>query len=164
MSIQDWGAIGEIVGALAIIVTLIYLATQVKYARRTTIDSNRANRATGVRELNGLLITNADARAAWDKSTGPEYQRLLQDMASSMELTRDEASIVLLQGFSWSFTHWDQYRSMKSNDDEEELKNLVRGFYGENPMRALITHPSYRAFVEPEFVDWLHATIGAAEE
>ena len=30
MSIQDWAAIGEIVGAIAVIVTLIYLAAQIR--------------------------------------------------------------------------------------------------------------------------------------
>ena len=30
MSIQDWGAIGEIVGAGAVIITLLYLATQIR--------------------------------------------------------------------------------------------------------------------------------------
>lgn len=41
MSIQDWGAIGEILGAAAILVTLIYLANQIKYARLTAMDTNR---------------------------------------------------------------------------------------------------------------------------
>ncbi len=34
MSIQDWGAIGEVVGAIAVIVTLIYLATQIRQNTR----------------------------------------------------------------------------------------------------------------------------------
>ena len=31
MSIQDWGAIGEIVGAIAVLLTLLYLAKQIKH-------------------------------------------------------------------------------------------------------------------------------------
>ena len=30
MTMQDWGAIGEMVGALAVVVTLIYLAKQIR--------------------------------------------------------------------------------------------------------------------------------------
>ena len=30
MTIQDWGSIGEILGAIATIATLIYLATQIR--------------------------------------------------------------------------------------------------------------------------------------
>ena len=32
MSIQDWGAIGEVVGAIAVLVTLVYLAKQIKHS------------------------------------------------------------------------------------------------------------------------------------
>ena len=32
MGIQDWGAIGEVVGAIAVLVTLIYLAKQIKHS------------------------------------------------------------------------------------------------------------------------------------
>jgi len=34
MSIQDWGAIGEVAGAIAVIFTLIYLATQIRQNTR----------------------------------------------------------------------------------------------------------------------------------
>ena len=34
MSIQDWGAIGEIIGALAVVASLIYLATQIRQNTR----------------------------------------------------------------------------------------------------------------------------------
>jgi hypothetical protein len=36
MTIQDWGAVGEIVGGLAVVVTLIYLALQIKQNTRAT--------------------------------------------------------------------------------------------------------------------------------
>lgn len=32
MSIQDWGAIGEIIGAIAVLLTLLYLAIQIKHS------------------------------------------------------------------------------------------------------------------------------------
>jgi len=34
MSIQDWGAVGEMVGAIGVIVTLLYLATQIRQSTR----------------------------------------------------------------------------------------------------------------------------------
>ena len=34
MSIQDWGAIGELVGALAVVASLIYLAVQIRQSTR----------------------------------------------------------------------------------------------------------------------------------
>ena len=32
MTIQDWGAIGEIVGAIAVLITLVYLAKQIRHS------------------------------------------------------------------------------------------------------------------------------------
>ncbi len=44
MTIQDWGAIGEIVGGIAVVVTLIYLAAQIRQNTRAV----RANTFQGV--------------------------------------------------------------------------------------------------------------------
>ena len=34
MTLQDWGSIGEVIGALAVVVTLIYLAKQIRQNTR----------------------------------------------------------------------------------------------------------------------------------
>ena len=160
MSVQDWGAVGEILGAIAILVTLVYLATQVRYARHTVTDANRTSRAEGIRELNGLLMSNAEVRAAWNKGMGPGYRRVHEDIAESLGLSFDEASIVITLGASWGYTHWAQYRSVKSPEDEKELTNIVKLWYGEDPMRALIIHPSFRAYFDADFLVWLDRTVG----
>jgi hypothetical protein len=145
VSVQDWGAVGEILGAIAILVTLVYLATQVRYARHTITDANRTSRVEGIRELNGLLMANAEVRAAWNKGMGPGYRRLHDDIAESLGLSFDEASIVITQGYNWVFTHWAQYRSLKSQED---------------PMRALIIHPNFRGYLDADFLVWLDQTVG----
>ncbi len=159
MSFQDWGAIGEILSAAAIFVTLIYLATQIKYARLTAMDINRTNRVVGIRDLNGVIATNAVAREAWNKSVGPEYRCLHTDIAESLDLSFDQASIVISQGANWG-THWAQYRSMKTPEDEAELKNIVKVWYGENPMKTLLNHENFRAFFEDDFISWLDKIVG----
>ena len=50
------GAIAEMLGATAILVTLVYLAVQIKYAHLTSTDTNRSNRVVGIRELNSNLV------------------------------------------------------------------------------------------------------------
>jgi hypothetical protein len=162
MSIQDWGAIGEIGGAIAIFVTLVYLATQIRYARLTAMDVNRNNRVVGIRELNGELVTDSFLRSAWNKAAGPQYQQLVKDIAEELGLSVDEASIVFTQGANWVYTHWVQYRSMKTDEDEEELRNIILVWYGENPMRMLMTHPSFRVFFEEAFVVWIDKIIGTS--
>ena len=156
----DWGAIGEIVGAVAIPVTLVYLATQVRHARHTVTDANRTSRVEGIRELNGLLMANAEVRAAWNRGMGPGHRRLHDDIAQSLGLSVDEASIVITQGYSWAFTHWAQHRSRKSPEDEKELTNIAKAWYGEDPMGALIMHPSFRGAWDADFLVWLDRTVG----
>ena len=46
-------AISESLGTIAVLVTLIYLTVQVKDSKRASADSNRIERAVGIRE--GLM-------------------------------------------------------------------------------------------------------------
>jgi hypothetical protein len=164
MSIQDWGAIGEILGAAAILVTLIYLANQIKYARLTAMDTNRTSRVVGIRDLNGKLVSDAAVRSAWNKALGPASRQLHTDIAATLDLSFDEASIVILQGCNWGYTHWGQYRSMKTPEDEAELRNIIKVWYGENPMRALISHPNFRSFFDADFVTFVDEIIAPADQ
>ena len=161
---MDWnwdaiGAIAELLGAIAIFVTLVYLAVQIKYARLTATDASRANRVAGIHQLNSNLILDLDARAAWNKSMGPVQRALFDDIATSLDLNFDEASIVVLQGWNWTFTHWAQFRAVKTAEDEGELKNIVAVWYGDNPMRALISHPAFRASFDSEFIAFIDEVI-----
>ena len=94
---------------------------------------------------------------------GPVQKALITDIADSLNLEFDEASIVVLQGWNWMFTHWAQYRSVKSAEDEAELKNIVSVWYGENPMRALIGNPIFRNSFDSEFVAFVHEVINSDE-
>jgi hypothetical protein len=157
------GAIAELLGALTILVTLIYLAIQIRYARLTTTDASRANRVAGTREVNGNLVLDRDARAAWNKAIGPIQRGLIEDIAGSLDLNFDEASIVVLQGWNWMFTHWAQFRSNKTREDEEELKNIVAVWYGEDPMRTLVAHPVFRAAFDTDFVAFVDTVLASSE-
>ena len=45
------GAVGEVLGATVVFITLVYLAMQVKSAKLTAIDANRLARAKGVTDM-----------------------------------------------------------------------------------------------------------------
>ena len=49
--VVNWGSIGELVGAIAVVVTLGYLAIQIRYARMMASDASRQSRADGVLEM-----------------------------------------------------------------------------------------------------------------
>jgi len=166
VQVMNWeavGAIAELLGVVAIVITLGYLALQIKYSRLSTIDTNRENRVVGIRELNGHLVTNSDARAAWNKALGPSQRQLIDDVADSLSLNSDEASLIVLQGWNWMFTHWAQYRSIKTSEDEAELRNIVGVWYFDQPMRSLIDHPGFRASFDSEFVSWVDKAVNSHE-
>ena len=51
MSVQDLGAIGEFVGSVLVLVTLIYIAVQTKHARRSQLSLEQHAVHSGHREL-----------------------------------------------------------------------------------------------------------------
>ena len=51
MNWEAIGALGEIVGALAVVLTLAYLAIQVRHAKEAAADTNRLERSKGVRDM-----------------------------------------------------------------------------------------------------------------
>ncbi len=53
MSIQDWGAVGEIVGAIAVIFTLVYLARQIR-------ENSRQVRISSIASINQLINEGFD--------------------------------------------------------------------------------------------------------
>jgi len=73
MSIQDWGAVGEIVGAIAVVVTLLYLAGQIRQNTQVARSATRqaitqgatdfARNLTESGELTDLLHRSLDGQA-----------------------------------------------------------------------------------------------------
>ena len=53
MSIQDWGAIGEIIGAIAVVFTLVYLARQIR-------ENSRQVRISSITSINQLINEGFD--------------------------------------------------------------------------------------------------------
>ncbi len=64
MSIQDWAAIGEIVGAIAVVVTLIYLAAQIRVSNRETRAVTTQSALNNEMDMIAVMVENA---ATWDK-------------------------------------------------------------------------------------------------
>lgn len=66
------GAIGEIIGAIAVVITLVFLAIQVRYSTRSMDESNRLQRAAAidrhadsVSRWRGRVAENEDLARIW---------------------------------------------------------------------------------------------------
>ena len=67
MTIQDWGAIGEIVGALAIIATLIYFSVQMKQAAALMKSSAAAIGTDTYTQVWQIFLTRPELSTSWQK-------------------------------------------------------------------------------------------------
>ncbi len=159
MTIQDWGAIGEVISAVAVVVTLAYLATQIRYARLTAADASRQARATGVREMQMLTIQEPAFREAWNRAQPGSNERF-EALGVSLGITPEEAGLVWHGCCAWYWLHWGQFRSMKTEADERELQNIVRSFYSVPPMSIVWAEDDFmRQILDPDFVAWVDETL-----
>jgi hypothetical protein len=133
MNWEAIGAIGEILGALAVVITLVYLASQVRHAKDASADANRLERSKGVRDMIMACALNSDLRKTMGK--GLKVQDYYAEIAPKLGLSLEEA-----EQFDWGIAyyfwlHWGQYASTTTESDMHELESIVAAFY---------THPSVR--------------------
>jgi hypothetical protein len=145
------GAIGQMLGSLAVFVTLGYLAVQIKHARGEVRRSISQSRTETGRELSmyqsqgeWLLRAAVKADAALGGAHGP-YLRELVDRAG---LTPEEAYAVMFNNFAW-WNSWSQ-QILRVNEltvgERTELDGFVHGQYasGQHPSSSLwyeMMHP-----------------------
>ena len=82
MSIQDWGAIGEIVGAIAVVVTLLYLSVQIRH-------NTRSLRSAASSSVNAALQQTLARRAENPNGFTEIWLRGCADLASLSPVERD---------------------------------------------------------------------------
>jgi hypothetical protein len=79
MTITELGALGEFIGAIAVVVTLIFLSVQVRYSARAMDETNRLERASALDRHNdsvsrwrGRLMENEELARIWLAATNDE--------------------------------------------------------------------------------------------
>ena len=65
MTIQELGSIGELVGAVATIATLVYLATQIRQNSKIITASTAASTRERQIEVSRIIGTNVEAARVW---------------------------------------------------------------------------------------------------
>ena len=145
------GAVGEIVGALAVVLTLAYLALQVRTARKATIDQNTLARASGVREMMLTVVENDELRMNFIRDSGvePHYDQLARSLGVSVE----EASRLEWHNSLWFWLPWGQWTATHDEKGLKELKHLIASFYSNPSIRkSWDSSPWGKPILDPEFV------------
>jgi len=78
LTIQDWGSIGETVGGIAVLVTVVYLAIQL---RHSTQAAHRQTYSAGADSI---------AQFSWNLAKNPYLQKLYRTMLSAPDSLSDD--------------------------------------------------------------------------
>ncbi len=152
------GAIGEILGAIAVIGTLAYLSTQVKHARTATVDQNRLTRATAIREVILTMSTNEELRIGNTKNWGfEEYfeQEAVKQGVDSAEVSRNDWINVY---YMW--TYWGQWVSSHEARDLVELEHVITALLSLPGVRHTWENsPVAKPFLDEPFVEFVDNVI-----
>ena len=143
MNWEAIGAIGQVLGSVAVFVTLGYLAVQVKHARQTGQRALSQGRGEALRELfnqkpdermNGLLMK---ADAAFGGQVHPFVEALIERAG----MTEEEAMLTMLNLVLW----WNYFIQIIPNADE--LPPMERHQF-EVPLRNYGRPGVFRLFYE----------------
>ena len=157
------GAVGELIGAIAVVATLAYLAVQVRFAKASAADLSRISRADGVRETLQLMSSDPQLRKNWIASSGLEleYQRLSKSLATDV----DGAFQIDFLCQSWMWLHWGQFSSTTTDDDLGELARLIGVFYSNPPMSICWNEsPFDKGLVEDKFVEFVNEAVKSQQK
>ena len=145
MDIQDFGALGEVVGAVAVIATLVYLARQIRQANNSTHRQMYAQAATAVSEF-------------WfNLAKEPELHALFQQMLSAPDsLTPQELerSYLVLDGYlalmESYYLHNREFKETESQDRWRRILERMMNAPGAVPYwqkRQFAFHEDFSAYI-----------------
>jgi hypothetical protein len=163
MNWEAIGAVGELLGATVVVITLAYLAMQVKSAKLTAADANRLARAKGVTDMQLAYLSNNnwDARAAVFKVNGvySYYEKFAVDMSLSIE----DANQADTENVYWFWLHWGQFSSQNSPEDLEELAHTIGVFYQLPVMQYSWEHsPWAKPLLGAKFIEFVERSVNSA--
>ena len=161
----DWeaiGAIGEVLGAAAVVVTLGYLSVQIRHAKVATTDQSRLYRATAVREM--ILETCRDdtLRLLQTRSWGvePYYKAMAEDLGLTLE---DATKLDWGNGY-YFWMWWGQYASTTDTKDKRELEHIIASLGGTPGMRAhWEKSPLSRPLLDRDYVKFVDGILAKSE-
>ncbi len=151
-------AVAEVIGVIAIVVSLLYLALQVRFARLAAADTSRMARSIGVREIDLVMVNNASLRQNWLKSS--QLDSVYEQLGDLLNLNIEDALQVDTLCQCWMRLHWGHYKSITTPDDLQDLENLISAFYSKPPMsHSWANSPYGQAIYDADFVKFVNGAI-----
>ena len=145
MTIQEWGAIGEIIGGIAVVASLVYLAIQIRQNTRQLSESMKAmelaaferNVSSGNR-VREMFILNKDITEL--------YQQGLKDYAALSDQEKIRFDLILSNMFSEFQGAY--IRQLTYRHDPADFEGSMR------MLERLLVQPAIRAWIRRAKPDW----------
>jgi hypothetical protein len=151
MNWEAIGALGETLGAILVLITLIYLATQVRYAKNAAADANRLVRAKGICDLQLVAANNDELNQSNIAANG--WIDWYQELAAAREVTVEDAMRADAMSTYWFWLHWGQFTSTNSREDLLELGETIGKFYQSPAIKyAWENGPFSKPLLSKEFI------------
>ena len=161
MTLETVYYVTQILAVLLVIGSLLFVGVQIRDNSRAVKDQNRWTRLTETNATARMLAENPEALRANTEASSPAWKSMLQDYADAWGVSFDDAAIVAWTHATYIWTHWAQWRAMKTKQDEVELKNIVKVYYSMEPMASDIRHPTARALYDPDFIEWVDGVLNS---
>jgi len=167
---MDWeaiGAVGESLGAVAVLVTLVYLSVQVRHARTQAKRALSQSRGDALRNLIEIELDDRVNRIAVkaDDSLGAEsLAPFVQALTSQTALTEEEARVLLWSQVAW----WNYFLQIIPNAGElaemERLQfDVPLGLYGRKGVRQLFYETYIKKVGHPDAVRYIEEVLARSE-
>ena len=150
MSIMELGALGEFVAAIAVLITLIYLAVQVKQTRDATLLALEQSRTEASRDIRIARAESRYLNGILEKVQAKEGSpKVFGELVKRYELTPEEANRLA----NWFWVHArnleSQYRQGFHLRDGESWDDGVAAFLGQS--WSAYFWKEWKAGVDPVF-------------
>jgi hypothetical protein len=144
MTIQDLGALGELLGSVAVLVTLIYLALQTRQNTMAIGAQLDGARVTSTMSLSLAAVTSNELQDALNED--------LVDAPPISQARRAQFWFALLVNFQWQL--YQARRGLLPSTNEATLRRGIRLHF--NSYRSFESWwEGSRAQYSPEFVEWV---------
>ena len=151
MSIQDLGAIGEFVGSVLILITLIYIAIQTKHSRRSQLSLEQQVIHSGHREFFLGLMNSRDLPEIICKSNAGETLTEAEETRLA-SMCQARINLILMQ-FQLRKVGIGEEIDLK--EEAEELRDLFRNYGGFFAIRW----PKIKHAYAEDFADFIDRTV-----
>ena len=159
MNWEEVGAIGQMLGSVAVFITLGYLSLQVRHTRQETRRALSQGRADAHRELLAQVRDAAilPLQLKADTALGAQPSLMTKALVEQAGLTLEEASsLVLMQTAWWTYRlqiipYVDELPAM----ERTAIENQLRGTYGRPGVARLFYETYVKGAAHPDAVRYI---------